>query len=158
MKTIIVYASKHGFVREAAERVRDGLDQDVEMVDIFSGKVPDLTDFDTILFASSVHIGQFSGKFKKICRNWIPRLSEKKVLLLVGGLGDKEYEQTALKNLGADICKGIRKTYYAGARFLPEQHNFFIRRMIAKINQSEEAIHKEKWENLEQLVEDIKSP
>ncbi len=157
MKTAIAYYSKKGFVEEAARRLADSLGNSASLWDIHSGKGTALEEADVVVLASSVHAGHFSGKFRKTCRKWIPLLENRKVVLLVGGLDDKEYVSTVEKNLSRELSDRIWKIVYAGGRYIPENHGPFIRKLMAKINQSEGPIHKEKWENLEALAGEIKS-
>ncbi len=155
MKTAIAYFSKKGFIKESAERLRNELGNDTTLIDLRSGKSRIPFDADVIVLACSVYAGHFPGKFRKTCKSWIPRLEGKKIVLLVGGLDDKEYEKTAAKNLSSELVEKLWKIAYSGGRYLPEDYGPVIRGMMKKINQSEGPIHREQWDNLKALAAQI---
>lgn len=157
MKTVVVYASKKGYVKEVAEKIREGLDGNADLVDIFSKKNLNLSSYDLIVLASSVKAGSFYRKFKKLCEQQIPLLKDRKVVLLVAGLNEEGYEAAAAQNLSEESRHLLWKTVYAGGRYLPEQYNGLIRGIMEKINKGSGPVLREKWENVEALVQDIRA-
>ena len=72
-------------------------------------------------------------------------MEDKKVVLLVGGLDEKGYTATVEKNLTKNLLDSVWKIVYTGGRYIPDDHGLFIRKLMAKINQTEESVYKEKW-------------
>ena len=157
MKTAILYTSKKGFVKEAAEHLREGMSGEAELIDLEQGKPGDLETYDTVLLASSVRAGRFPGAFRRFCRKRVPGLAGKHLFLLVSALDDAGYMEIVDRNITPGIRKQFQKVVYVGGRYLPEQYNGFIRGMMEKISKQSGAIHKENWENLDALIKDLQA-
>jgi hypothetical protein len=52
---------------------------------------------------------------------------------------------------------GLMKTVYAGGRYVPDQYNVIIRKIISKIMNQGGAVYKERWENIDSLAGEIKA-
>ena len=65
MKTIIIYATRHGAAREAAALIHEKLGE-TEVVDIKDTPDPDLEPYDTIIVGGSIHGGRIQGVVQKL--------------------------------------------------------------------------------------------
>ena len=155
MKTAVVYSSKKGYVKEAVEKIKEGLGEQADLFDVLSRSPRDLASYDTIIFAASVRAGRFPGKFNKMCQKQVPLLEGQNLMLLVSGLDEKAYQVAVDRNLTAEVKDCFQKILYIGGRYIPEQNGPFIRMLMTKITRSEGSVLNEKMDVLGPLVEEL---
>lgn len=140
MKTLIVYASKHGCAKKAAEKLGEAFGDGTEVDDIRSIAKIDITDFDRIIIGGSIHTGRIQKDVKNFIQKNLARLLEKQIGLYIccmeeGERADKEFTNAFPKQL---IEHAAAKGFFGG-EFNFEKMNFierFIVRKIAKITKS----------------------
>lgn len=155
MKTIVIYKSRKGYIKEVAEKIKMDLADNASVYDLADTVKIDFSSYDNLVFAGSVMVGRFSPKVKKYIIKNLDKISGKKAFLLSAGLDDKAYLETLKKGLGQNVLNLFSDIIYCGGRFLPENNNPIVRKLMAKINGSNEAIHKEKPENVEKLIKKL---
>ncbi len=155
MKTAVVYSSKKGFVKEAAERIQSGLGEQADLFDLSGGKPGNLENYDAVIFAVSVRAGRFPGRFNRFCEKQVPRLKNQKVSLLVSGLDEKTYNEAVDRNLPVEVKGCFQKILYIGGRYLPEQYGRFIRMLMTRINENDGPVLNEKMDAVDALIEEL---
>lgn len=65
MKVLIVYSNKYGVTEEAALQLKSKFDKETHLININKQAVPSISDFDCIIFGSSVYVGQINKKIKE---------------------------------------------------------------------------------------------
>jgi len=62
-ETLILYATKHGATHEIAKRIADRMD-DATIHDLGQNNTPDISEFDCIVFGSSIYVGMIRKEAK----------------------------------------------------------------------------------------------
>lgn len=156
MKTAIIYGSRKGFVREAALKLAEGVPENTQVYDLAKTRKIDLGPYQALVFAGSLAAGRFHAKVKRFIMRNLRSFEGKKVFLLSSGLDHEGYRGALEKNFTAPVLQKMEDVIYIGGRYLPEQHGAIVRKMMAKINKGEGAVHKEQLENLDPLIEKLR--
>ena len=152
MKTLIVYASKHGCAQNAAEKLAKAFGQDTEVNNVCNITRIDLEDFDRIIIGGSIHAGRIQGQIKNFARKNLNPLLQKQIGLFICHM--EEDNEKAMKELTDNfpdplvehaIAKGL-----FGGEFDLEKMNFvekFIIKKVAHVTESVSNVHDENIEN-----------
>jgi menaquinone-dependent protoporphyrinogen oxidase len=89
MKTLIIYASKHGCAETCSTLLRDKLQGDVILQDIKKGTLPDINHFDKIIIGSSIYVGKAHKEVTEFCQKNLNTLKGKKLGLFICCMLDK---------------------------------------------------------------------
>ncbi|MDC7232823.1 MAG: flavodoxin domain-containing protein [Spirochaetales bacterium] len=152
MKTLIVYVSGKGFIKEAAERVQKALGSHAALLDLKSKSKADLKDYDAVILCGAFRAGMQPRKIKAYARKNEKALLTKKLAFVLGGLDTEEYRLPFEKNFKEELRSHAVAAVHAGGRYIPDDYSGFIRNMMEKINKSSGAVHREKWENLDTVI------
>lgn len=131
MKSLIIYASSHGTAEDCAQKVRDGLGEGTEMVNINKERVPDLSLYDRIVLGGSVHAGQLQGKLRKVIKGSLSELEQKRLGLFLCSLENsrEQFEKIFPEELRSKAAaEGL-----FGGRLEPEKLNGFFRFIMKKV-------------------------
>ncbi|MBO6795318.1 MAG: hypothetical protein JJ895_15535 [Balneolaceae bacterium] len=84
MKTLIIYASKHGTTGEVAERVSRliGINK-CRVVNIDEEILPSLSKFDSVIIGGSIYFGHIQKKIQRFCEIYTEELLQKRVGLFI---------------------------------------------------------------------------
>jgi len=86
MKTIILYATRHGASREIAERIASQW-EDVTLCDLRQTVKPSLDGFDCVIIGGPLYAGKLLKPVKDYAQNHEPVLLGKRLGLFLSGLG-----------------------------------------------------------------------
>lgn len=132
MKTLIVYASKHGCTEKCAQNLADTIGTEVVLSNLKS-ETPDLANYDGVVIGAPVYAGSVPAVVKKFHTDNLDLLKDKKLgLFICCGTVDKGQEMLEaaypqeLRNL-AVISKS-----FGGAVSL-EKQNFLIRTLLKNV-------------------------
>ena len=134
MKTLIVYATRHGCTKTCAEKIRSVLPRGADLVTIKESGDIALEAYDAVAIGGSIHAGRIQGSVKKFCDRRQDVLLKKKVGLFLccmeeGEKAKKEFEDNfpqALRNHAS--AKGI-----FGGAFDFDRMNFLERAIVKKV-------------------------
>jgi len=133
MKTIVLYATKHGAAAEIAARIATELD-DAGTFDLKQEGIPALSDFDCVIVGSSIYAGAFRKEAKSFLAENADVLCEKKLGLFISGMGEDGAE--AFKaNVPDEVLKTAKVADVLGGVFDPAKAGFFerfIMRIVTK--------------------------
>ncbi|MFP4567661.1 MAG: flavodoxin domain-containing protein [Candidatus Woesearchaeota archaeon] len=137
MKTIIIYATKHGTTKKITDHIAKKLKtkkEEVEVVEIKKIKDYNLRVFDRVIIGASIHAGQIQTSIKKYCKENLNELKEKELGLFITCMIDHaEKQKEQLREaypkelLDTSKAKGI-----LGGEYLFEKMNF-IEKLMVKI-------------------------
>ena len=156
MKTLILYATKHGATREAAERIAQKIPGTM-LHDLKQANIPPLADFDCVIFGSSIYVGSIRKEAKTFLEQNADRLKEKKFGLFLCGLQENEEKQFFASNFSPDILTAAKATAFFGGIFDPKKAGFmerFIIKTVAKLPEYTDRINNTK---IDQFAEMMKS-
>ena len=129
MKTLILYATKYGATREAAERIAREIEGAV-MHDLKQGNIPPLEGFDCVIIGSSVYAGSIRKEAKAFLAQ--KSLQDKKTGLFLCGINTSEAEEVFKANFSSEILQRAKEKSILGGIFDPKKANK-IERFIMKI-------------------------
>ena len=130
MKTIILYATKHGAAAEAARRIAAKINGAV-IYDLKEG-APSLEGFDCVILGSGVYAGMIRGEAKAFLSQNADALLEKKLGLFLCGLDQGEGKTFFDANFSPMLLQKAKAASLLGGIFDPQKAGFF-ERLIIKI-------------------------
>lgn len=68
MKTLILFATKHGCSKKASNQLNSKLLSQVEICNINDKKPPDIDNFEVIIMGGSIYAGEIQDSIKNYCR------------------------------------------------------------------------------------------
>lgn len=132
MKTIILYATKHGAAREIANRIASRMNGAVTH-DLKQDGVPSIAGFDCVIIGSSLYAGAIRKEAKAYLSQNKGALCGKKLgLFLCGMQGDKEKEHFE-KNFPAELLQAATATAFLGGIYDPKKAGVFERLIMKTV-------------------------
>lgn len=152
----ILYASKYGATKKAAEVLQSELGDDATLCDLSKDEV-DLQDDDTVVIGSGVYAGRLHGAVKRFCEQNKDILLSKKLGLYIccRAAGDEGWRQFD-NAYPQDLREHARAKGLFGYELRFDEMSFLVRKflqMITKTKQNESKIY---TENIAQFVEELK--
>ena len=154
MKTLILYATKHGAPCEVAERIAKRIPS-VVLHDLKQSGIPSLVDFDCVIFGSSIYFGSIRKEAKTFLTRNADVLKEKKLGLFLCGLQPEEEKQFFASNFSPDLLTAAKATAFLGGMFDPKKAGFmgrFVMKTVAKLMEYADKIDNDK---IERFVEEM---
>ena len=148
MKTLILYATKHGAAREAAKRIAVKIPGAV-LHDLKQDGIPALADFDCVIIGSSIYVGSIRKEAKTFLVQNADKLKEKKFGLFLCGLQEDEEKQFFASNFPPDILTTAKAASFLGGIFDPKKAGFmerFVIKAVAKLPDYTDRIDNDKIE------------
>jgi len=130
MKTIILYATKHGATAEIAQRIADKIG-DATLHDL-KQPTPDLAEYDCVIIGSAVYAGAFRKEAKAFLAQSSNILKTKKLALFASGMSKGESDKVFTENIPTELLQEAKATMLLGGVFDPKKANF-AERLIMKV-------------------------
>ena len=130
MKTLILYAAKHGAAAEIVKRIAEKIDGAV-VHDLKQSGIPDLSGFDSVIVGSSVYAGMFRKEAKAFLSQNSEVLRQKKLGLFISGMSSGEQQKMFADNVPKDLLESAKATVLPGGIFDPKKAGF-VARLIMK--------------------------
>lgn len=157
MKSIVIYASKHGCTEKAAYLIRNILGDNTDLVNIEKIKLTNFDSYNNVIIGGSIHKGSIQESVQKFCNDNIESLLTKNIgLFLCCAIEDKYEEQfnEAFPERLRD--KALVKEYF-GYEIDFEKLGFFeklIMKRVAGIRENKFKLNKENIERLAHFFDD----
>lgn len=132
MKTLIIYATKHGATSQIAEDIAKYMD-DTILFDINSGNPPSISEYDSVILGSYLMAGMVDKKIKKFAEKNGNELMGKRIGLFLSGLQPEEEAKYFKENFSEELLGVAKAKAFLGGIFDPEKCNFLARTMMKKI-------------------------
>jgi menaquinone-dependent protoporphyrinogen oxidase len=157
MKTLIVYASKHGCAKKAAEKLGEAFGDGTKVNDIRNTAKINIADFDRIIIGGSIHAGRIQKVVKNFIQKNLARLLEKQLGLYIccmeeGESADKEFTNAFPKQL----IEHTDARGFFGGEFNFEKMNFIERFIVKKIAKVTESVSNVKEDNIIDFINTMK--
>lgn len=157
MKTLILYHSKYGFLKERVDELKQLLKGDVDCVSVEKANGYSIDNYDRVLIGTSIYIGQGNKKIKNyIIQNQSKLLSKEIVLLISCGADDtneiEKYYNSAFTEELSNVA--IHKVNFGGF-FHIEKMGFLDRFMIKQVMKSAEKEGKSMPKKIEGVAEKL---
>lgn len=131
MKTLILYASKHGATHEIAKRIACRINDSV-IYSLKQNDIPSLSQFDCIIVGSPLYAGMIQKQVKKFLNQNADDLRGKKLGLFLSGLDASKENVYFDANFTQDILQAATAKSFLGGIFDPKKTGF-MERFIIKI-------------------------
>ena len=133
MKTIILYATKHGAAAEIADRIASQLGG-ASAYDLKQGDIPDLAGFDCVIVGSSVYAGMFRKEAKSFIAQNAGKLCGKRLGLFISGMSKGDGADIFKANIPDEVIQAAKAACILGGVFDPEKANFFERLVMKAVS------------------------
>ncbi|AJA46461.1 flavodoxin [Clostridium pasteurianum DSM 525 = ATCC 6013] len=146
MKTLIVYATKHGFSEKCSKLLKDKFSGEVVAINIKKDTIPNLSSFDNIIIGGSIYMGKIQKEIIKFCTENLNILKNKKIGLFICGMQKDNIETTLSNSFPVDLLYHASIKEYFGGEFILKNMNVterFIVKMVAKIKEDVSSISEE---------------
>lgn len=139
MRTIIIYATKHGFTKMCATKLSKKLEGEVDVQNLKENKDIRLEQYDKVIIGGSIYMGQIQKEVKDFCTINLEKLKSKKVSVFICCSQEGENANTELNNsfpqelLTTAVAKG-----FLGGGFTFKNMGFFEKLIIKKVAKTSE--------------------
>jgi len=156
MKTLILYATKHGATAEVAKRIAKGIEGAV-LHDIKQNDIPGINDFDCVIIGSSLYAGTINKEVKTFLAKYEKDLSTKSIGLFLSGLDNNSSQVFFENNFSQELLTTAKATCFAGGIYDPEKVGWFGRFIMKAA--SKLTVYTDKIDNseIERFVEVMQS-
>lgn len=83
MKTLIIYATKYGTTKKAAEKLKDIMPGEVLLINIMEQEVPSLDNYDNVILGGSIYVGKIQDKLTSYINSNLQSIIKKRVGLFI---------------------------------------------------------------------------
>jgi len=132
MKTIILYATKHGAAAEIANRIAGQIDGAVTH-DLKQTPVPSLADFDCVIVGTSIYAGMIRKETKDYVAGNASILCEKKLGLYISGMSTENEDKTINDSFPDEVVTAAKVANVLGGIFDPKKAGFFGRAIMKAV-------------------------
>lgn len=136
MRTLIIYGTKKGTTETCANKLKEYMIGDVDIINIKDNKSIDLNIYSTVIIGSPVYAGMFIKEIKEFIENNKSNLLDKKIGLFMCCMSQGEMVEKQFKeNVPKEILDSSKIKSNFGGEFKFSKMNFFektIIKMIAK--------------------------
>ena len=135
MKTLIIYASKHGTAEKCSEVLKGKLLGEVTIVNIKKENVPDINSFQNIIIGGSIYIGKIQKNLNEFCLINLDELKKKNIGLFICCMNIKEAEMQLNNAFPKELLSIATTKECFGGEFNLKEMNFMektIIKMVAK--------------------------
>ena len=146
MKTLILYATKHGAAGEAARRIAGRMGA-AAIHDLKQGEAPSLAGFDCVIVGSSLYAGAIRKEAKAFLAQHAGALQGKKYGLFLVGMDAGREGEFFRANFAPEVLQSAAAASFLGGIFDPKKANFLERlvvRAVAKTSAYFDAIDDDK--------------
>ncbi|OCL26915.1 hypothetical protein U472_05355 [Orenia metallireducens] len=145
MKILLVYASKYGATKKAAEKLAEYLGDSVKLVNLKEGNLKGirLKDYDTIAIGGSIYTGRIQKEVTKFCSDYKSEIISKKLGLFICCGNEQEFDNQLRNSFEQELINHAITKGYFGYEYNLKKMNFLFKmiiKKIANITKSESAI------------------
>ncbi|MCL2677555.1 MAG: flavodoxin domain-containing protein [Clostridiales bacterium] len=134
MKTIILYATKHGAAAEIARRIAERI-EGAESYDLKQGSFPGLAGYDCVIVGASLYAGMMRKQAKAFLAQNAHVLRNKRLGLFLSGMNFSKEKEAFEANVPRDILQNAKAAGFLGGIFDPQKAGVlerFVMRAAAK--------------------------
>ena len=159
MKTLIIYASKHGCTEKCSNLLKGKLNGEVKIVDIKKDNVPEIALFDKIIIGGSIYMGRIQKELNEFCLKNISTLKNKKLGFFICCMKENDIAETQISNSFPEelLINAITRGYFGG-EFIFKKMNFLERlivKKVSKINKDTSTLSKENIIKFAQSINNV---
>ncbi|MBU3093328.1 flavodoxin domain-containing protein [Clostridium sp. CM028] len=156
MKTVIIYASKHGCTEKCSNILKGKLHGEVKIVDIKKESMPEMILFDNIIIGGSIYMGRIQKEVNSFCLKNISALKKKKLGFFICCMSENEMAEKQIHtSFPEELLTDAIATQYFGGEFIFKKMNVlerFIIKKISKTNKDTSTLSKENINKFAQVI------
>ena len=155
MKSIIIYASKHGCAEKAANLLYDKLNGIKDIVNIRENSKINIKNFDTVIIGGSIYGGKIQKEIKEFIEKKLSILLEKKIgLFLCCGM-EKDYKKQLENSFPKELLNHLTVDGYFGYEFNVDKMGFIEKSLVKLVAKDKVGDSKISKENIQKFVDRI---
>jgi len=154
MKTIILYATKHGATAEIASRIANNIENTT--VHNLEQPTPDLAEYDCIIIGSAVYAGMFRKEVKTFFAQNSNILKTKKLGFFASGMSKSESDKVFAENVPDELLQAAKVSMVLGGIFDPKKANFAERLIMKAVTKQSGYVDAIDDEKIDEFVGAIK--
>lgn len=148
MKTVIIYASKHGTTEQCAVKLSEKLEGKVEVYNIKKGENIDFIQYDKVIIGGSIYAGKIQKEISEFCLKNIGELKNRKLGLFICCISKNDVEKQINSSFSQELlAHAVAKESFGGEFRFKEMS--FIEKTITKVVSKMLAKTDNKFNNLD---------
>jgi len=157
MKTLIIYASRHGCAKRAAEKIGAALGEGVEIGDVRRSAQFKLDQFERVIIGGSIHIGKIQRRIRNFIAKNLVQLLEKQVGLFICQMAEGAEAEQEFKNAyPQQLIEHATATGLFGGEFNFEKMSFIEQYMIKKVAKVTASVTRINEDNIVKFIEKMR--
>lgn len=136
MKTLIIYASKHGTAEKCSQLLKSKLQGEVTIVNIKKENVPDINSFQNIIIGGSIYIGKIQKSLSEFCVKNLDELKRKNIGLFICCMNTKDAEMQLDNAFPKELLSIASTKECFGGEFNLKEMNFMEKTIIKMVSKS----------------------
>ncbi|MDF2503985.1 flavodoxin domain-containing protein [Clostridium sp.] len=156
MKTLIIYATKHGFAEKCSKLLKDKLSGEVTTVNIKKDTISSLSSFDKVIIGGSIYMGRIQKEINTFCTENLDILKDKKIGLFICGMQKDNIDASLNNSFPPDLLNHASVKESFGGEFILKNMNpleRFIIKMVAKTKSDVSSISEESIDKLARIMD-----
>jgi menaquinone-dependent protoporphyrinogen oxidase len=153
MKTLIIYATKHGSAESCSKLLKNKLTGEVEVVNIKKDKVPDINSFDRVIIGGSIYAGRIQKEITSFCSINLNDLKKKKLGLFICGMNKNSIETELTSAFPQELLNSAVSKECFGGEFKLSDMNVLERFMVKVISKTDKDVSMLSEENINRLAQ-----
>lgn len=138
MKTLIVYATRHGTTRECSEKLAAILQGDVVVSPVTDA--PDLDSFDGVILGGPIYAGKLNRKLRSFYENHRDALLTKRLGLFICCMDEAHAEEEFRNAYPGRLLDAARAKGVLGGAFDFDRLSWFERMIVRKVAKVKESV------------------
>ncbi|MCR3921554.1 MAG: flavodoxin domain-containing protein [Firmicutes bacterium] len=152
MRTLLLYASKHGCVEKCAQLMVERIPHQVKTINLAKEKVLDLAEYDTVIIGGSIHVGKIQKEVSQFCVENEKELHKNRVGLYLCCANDEQVEAQMKEAYPSSLLQHAVAVEHLGYAYYFDRMNFIEKTIIRKIAKTSTTTEKIALANLERFI------
>lgn len=136
MKTLVIYASKHGTSAKCADLLSQSMKDNADVLEIKKAEHANLSQYEKIIIGGSIYVGKIQKEISDFCARNLDLLKSRKIGLYICSLAEKD----SLTQMEASFPRELLEAAAAKENFGGEMRfsamNFAMRTMMKMFSKS----------------------
>lgn len=156
MKTLICYTTEYGTATYCVNKLKDGIEGEVDVVNISEKRAPAINEYDTVILGGGVHIGKIGREMKRLVNKEIEALRDKNLYLFICCLEKSKAKEFFQNSFSEEVLELAKDKYNFGGviefESLSRTHQMVLKKIGKEKNQNK-IIEK----NIKKLIKAVNS-
>jgi menaquinone-dependent protoporphyrinogen oxidase len=157
VKILLVYASKYGATKKAAEKLAEYLENSVKLVNLKEENLKEirLKDYDTIAIGGSIYAGKIQKEVTKFCSDYKSEIISKKLGLFICCGNEQEFDNQLRNSFEQELINHAITKGYFGYEYNLKKMNFLFKMIIKKMAKIKKSKFEIMEENIKKFAEEL---